>query len=207
MKSNSIKSSIKKAFTLVLGEKLTDGLITKIKGKERFFEEEEVLNKRIAFYSSFLKAGDLVFDVGSNMGNRIRPLLSLNLKVVAVEPQAACCAYLRKTFGDKIILEQKGLGDKEEIKKMYVAEKQNYLSSFSEDWIAKMKEQRFQDADWNNVQEVQITTVDNLIARYGTPKFIKIDVEGYELEVLKGLNKPINMMSFEYAVPENLQGL
>jgi hypothetical protein len=47
-----------------------------------------------------------------------------------------------------------------------------------------------------------MTTLDNLIREYGTPFLIKIDVEGYELEVLKGLSQPIKMISFEFTVPE-----
>lgn len=207
MKPNSVKTGLKKVFSRVLGEKLTDNLITMVKGKKRFFESEEVLSKRISFYKDFLKKGDLVFDIGSNMGNRIRPLLSLELKVVAIEPQMDCFQYLQRTFGNQISLEQKGVGSKEEKKKMFISKSQNYLSSFSEDWIAKMKEQRFQDATWDNVLEVEITTLDNLIRKYGVPKFIKIDVEGYELEVLNGLNSSIELISFEYAVPENLEGL
>jgi hypothetical protein len=37
------------------------------------------------------------------------------------------------------------------------------------------------------------------------PVFIKIDVEGFEKEVLSGLTKRINTLSFEYCVPEQLQ--
>ena len=47
-----------------------------------------------------------------------------------------------------------------------------------------------------------MTTLDALIENYGMPDFIKIDVEGYELEVLKGLTQPIRMISFEYTIPE-----
>ena len=41
-----------------------------------------------------------------------------------------------------------------------------------------------------------------MIKKYGIPNFCKIDVEGYELEVLKGLSKPIKTLSFEYTIPE-----
>jgi hypothetical protein len=41
-----------------------------------------------------------------------------------------------------------------------------------------------------------------LIEEFGVPQFIKIDVEGYELKVLKGLTQPVEMISFEYTTPE-----
>ena len=40
-----------------------------------------------------------------------------------------------------------------------------------------------------------------LIQQYGVPDFIKIDTEGFELEVLKGLSKPVKALSFEYTLP------
>jgi hypothetical protein len=43
-----------------------------------------------------------------------------------------------------------------------------------------------------------VTTLDELIARYGRPAFCKIDVEGYELEAVRGLSQPIPALSFEY---------
>ena len=43
-----------------------------------------------------------------------------------------------------------------------------------------------------------MTTLDDLIARFGEPAFCKIDVEGYELEVLRGLSRPVSALSFEY---------
>ncbi|HYH16767.1 MAG TPA: FkbM family methyltransferase, partial [Flavisolibacter sp.] len=45
-------------------------------------------------------------------------------------------------------------------------------------------------------------TLDSLISKYGCPKFCKIDVEGYELQVLKGLHQPLPLISLEYCVPE-----
>jgi hypothetical protein len=40
--------------------------------------------------------------------------------------------------------------------------------------------------------------LDKLIKQYGNPSHIKIDVEGYELTVLKGLTRKSGMISFEW---------
>jgi hypothetical protein len=51
---------------------------------------------------------------------------------------------------------------------------------------------------------VQTKTLDALCRKYGHPAFIKIDVEGNEYAVFRGLSVPIRLLSFEF-VAENIQ--
>lgn len=168
-------------------------------------EKEEYARRKI-FYGSFLEKGDLVFDVGANFGNRVSPLLAVGARVVAVEPQDFCAKYLQKKFGSSIELVREGLSEKEEVREFFVSNAHT-VSSFNQEWIDKMKEGRFKDsgAEWKKAGEIRMTTLDNLITKYGEPAFIKIDVEGFELEVLKGLSRPVKMLSIEYAVPDHLE--
>jgi hypothetical protein len=53
--------------------------------------------------------------------------------------------------------------------------------------------------------DVDMTTLDLLIERFGRPDYIKIDVEGHELNVLRGLSRPIPLVSFEANLPEFLE--
>src|SRR6202042_3395213 len=52
------------------------------------------------------------------------------------------------------------------------------------------------------VKLVQTTTLQELIAKYGVPFFVKIDVEGHELNALRGLQWPVPYLSFELNLPE-----
>ncbi|MEO5590925.1 MAG: FkbM family methyltransferase [Chitinophagaceae bacterium] len=173
------------------------------KQKELLQIEKDEINLRKLLYQSFVHKNDLCFDVGANMGNRISPLLLIGAKVVAVEPQQQCCRFLQLKFGKRITIVPKGLGEKESIKDFHIAST-SVLSSFSDEWINAVKKDRFKEHQWDKVIKVEMTTLNNLIEKYGLPVFIKIDVEGYELDVLKGLSHPVKMISFEYTVPEQI---
>lgn len=164
-------------------------------------KEIEDFRKRSTFYASFVQKGTLCFDVGANIGNRVGPLLSVGAKVVAVEPQENCYKVLRNKYGSKIEIVTKGLGSEPGIKDFYISNAHT-ISSFSEEFVEAVKDGRFKEYNWNKTVKIELTTLDVLVEKYGTPSFIKIDVEGYELEVLKGLSSPIDMISFEYMVPE-----
>jgi len=158
-------------------------------------------SKRIEFYKKILKPGDLVFDVGANVGNRVKVFLDLGCKVIAVEPQQECIIELRKKFGNSITIIDKGLGESVGEKTLYLTDVST-IASVSEEWIDNVKQNRFSQHNWDRQIKIDLTTLDALIGEFGIPKFCKIDVEGYELQVLKGLSKPVPCLSLEYTVPE-----
>lgn len=184
---------MKKFIKKLLGKTITSLLMPYINRRKE--------EKRTVFYSQFIKEGDLCFDIGANIGNRTKPFLNLKAKVVAVEPQSACCKILRDNFGASATIVQKGVGDQRGELDFFEADS-TMISSFSEEWIEEVKKDRFKEYSWNKPIKVEVTTLDDLISEYGKPAFVKIDVEGYELNVLKGLNQPVRCLSFEYTVPE-----
>jgi FkbM family methyltransferase len=173
-------------------------LPTKYDKQQKMFFEQQV-----RFYAPFIHKNDLCFDIGGNVGDKAAIFLNLNAKVIIVEPQDSCVKILNEKFGGTAVILQKGAGSLNTVKKFYVANN-SQISSFEKDWVTGLKDTRFTDVVVQKVEDIEIITLDSLIETYGTPDFIKIDVEGYELEVLKGLNKGFTMLSFEYAVPEKL---
>lgn len=166
-------------------------------------EEARLKPLRKQFYSQFINTGDLVFDVGANVGNRIEAFLDCGANVVAVEPQPSCANILSGKFGDRIKLENVGLSDAEGELEMFLSN-DTTVSTFNTEFINATRE-RFRYSHWNDKIKVKVTTLDHLLQKHGTPRFCKIDVEGFELQVLKGLHTPIPYVSLEYCVPEMLQ--
>jgi FkbM family methyltransferase len=167
-------------------------------------QQKVFFERQVKFYASFIDKNDMCFDIGGNVGDKAAIFLHLNAKVIIVEPQDSCVKMLNEKFGGKAIILQKGAGSLNTIKEFYVANN-SQISSFEKDWVTDLKDTRFTNVVVEKIENIEIVTLDSLIETYGNPDFIKIDVEGYELEVLKGLNKKFTMLSFEYAVPEKLE--
>jgi len=158
-------------------------------------------NKYKKFYRKFIKQDDLCFDIGANVGNRTAVFLSLGANVVSVEPVKETCDILKEKFkaNKRVTILQTAIGSKIGEKDIYIS---NYseVSTLSEAFIEKYKVQKKYNVEWNSSRVTKVDTIDNLISEYGVPAFCKIDVEGYEKEVLEGLSQPIPMLSFEYNV-------
>ena len=160
----------------------------------------------LKLYSQFVAPGDLCFDVGANVGNRVENFLRLGATVVAVEPQIACVDAMRIKLGNhpRLTIVQKVLGAQPGQAEIMISEA-SVISSLSPEWIEAVKNSgRFAAYNWDQKQTVQMTTLDALIDEYGTPAFVKIDVEGFEQQVVQGLSRPVKAMSLEFT-PEFLQ--
>lgn len=148
------------------------------------------------FYGQFIKTGDLCFDIGANIGKRTDIFLALGARSVCVDPQPKCIEILKGKYShnSRVSLVQKGLATGPGIMPFFLCESAPTISTFSDRW----KTGRFRDYQWNSKVDVQVTTLDSLIAEFGMPNFCKIDVEGFEYQVIGGLSRPIPALSFEF---------
>ena len=152
-------------------------------------------------YAGFVGRGDLVFDIGAHVGNRVRAFASLGCRVVAVEPQPDFAAVLRTLFGRsaEIAIIPAAAGARSGRASLSISERTPTVTTLAPAWRdARARDPDFARVRWNRRIEVEMTTIDQLIARFGVPVFIKIDVEGAEPDVLAGLTQAVPAMSFEY---------
>lgn len=154
-----------------------------------------------ALNSKFVRPGGLAFDIGAHVGDRTGSFLRLGTRVVAVEPQPQVFRALRLIQGRQpnAILLQAAVGAAPGTLVLHVNSANPTISTASRDLISAAQGAReWAGQVWDREISVPVTTLDDLIKDHGLPDFIKIDVEGHELEVLKGLSHPVRALSFEF---------
>ena len=152
-------------------------------------------------YAGLVRAGDLVFDVGAHAGNRTRALRALGCRVVAVEPQPDFARLLRRLFAraGSVEVVEAAVSARPGRSTLSISERTPTVTTLVESWSrARSGDRGFAGVGWNRQIEVDVTTLDDLVTRFGMPVFVKIDVEGSEPDVLAGLSRPVPLVSFEF---------
>lgn len=140
--------------------------------------------------------GDIIFDIGANTGEKSTWFAELGLTVVCVEPQPDMIKMLNARFqnSENVSIRQVGIGSKRGKLDMSISNEHPTLSTFTRHW----KDGRFSECTWDATTEVEIILLDDLIQEFGVPRYCKIDVEGYEREVIAGLSRRIGVISYEF---------
>jgi FkbM family methyltransferase len=152
-------------------------------------------------YRRFLRAGELAFDIGSHVGDRIGSFRRLGARVVALEPQPLCAEAIRTLYaGDAgVVLLEAACAEKPGHLTLQINSDNPTVSTASAEFVAAAAAAGGWEGQlWDRRVEVPGTTLDVLIARHGVPAFAKIDVEGFEDVVLAGLTQPLPALSFEF---------
>lgn len=174
-------------------------------------------DKHLGFYRrllSELRQGDLIFDVGANDGLETDLFLRLGARVIAIDPDEANLRILRERFVKfriaprPVVIVGNAVSDTKTTELMLVDGPGSAVNTLSKKWASALKENKARHShghcglDFVQHKTVETTTLEDLIALYGRPFFIKIDVEGYELNVIRGLRQPVPYLSFEVNLPE-----
>jgi FkbM family methyltransferase len=152
-------------------------------------------------YGQFINHGDLVFDVGAHVGDRVASFSRLGARIVAIEPQPAMVTVLKLIYGRNpaVTIEPVAVGRQAGSANLMINPGNPTVSTASQEFVsAAHGAPGWETQRWTKTIDVPVTTLEALIGKHGTPAFIKIDVEGFEAEVLAGLTRPVKTLSFEF---------
>jgi FkbM family methyltransferase len=170
----------------------------------------------VEFYRGVLRglpSNGLIFDVGANLGLKTDVFLRLGARVVAVDPDPANQRALRDRFlryrvtRKPVVVVDAALSDVNAMQTLWIEAPGSALNTLSRKWVEALEgdERRFgRPVAYGQQTTVRTTTLDALIVRHGEPYFVKIDVEGFEGNVLRGLRRRVPYLSFEVNLPEFL---
>lgn len=195
-----MNNKLRTAFYFLSKSKIISRLATRIAFDSRGENNCEIeTNGEMLVLKNFLRSNDVVFDVGANVGDWTKTVLGINknLSIYSFEPCKETFESLKKnSFPDNITLNNIGLGSKEEKKEFFVAGNDSTVNSVFEGNIC---------GDNAHKEIVDIDTVDGYCLKKGLKEidFLKIDVEGFDYEVLLGAktmfsNKKIGICQIEY---------
>ncbi len=152
-------------------------------------------------YSGLVPQGGLCFDIGAHVGNRLRCFRSMGARVVALEPQPDFARILRLLYGrdPEVAILEVAVGAQPGNATLLASLRTPTVTSLNPHWVAQVGNTvGFEHVDWMPGPSVAVTTLDSLVAHHGVPDFVKIDVEGHETAVLRGLSRALPALSFEY---------
>jgi FkbM family methyltransferase len=153
-----------------------------------------------SFYGKLVSTGDLCFDVGAHVGNRTRVLSGLGCRVVAVEPHPYLAKYLRAKLATNpnVVVEEAAVASLAGVATLYYQPHNLTISSLKLDWPEKLTGHVTRSSGFSEGVTVAAVTLADLIAKHGVPKYLKLDIEGADVEVLETLPAPVAVISFEH---------
>ncbi|TVP49071.1 MAG: FkbM family methyltransferase [Halomonas sp.] len=152
-------------------------------------------------YQPFIPPGAVAFDIGAHLGDRSAAFHALGAKVIALEPQPDLAKWFKRLVKHPTVtLLPQAAGPTAGFAEIAISPGNPTLSTLATEWREQIGERNagFSKVRWEQRLRVPVTTLDALIEEYGEPSFIKIDVEGFEAEVLAGLNCPVAALSVEF---------
>jgi FkbM family methyltransferase len=145
-----------------------------------------------------------IYDIGANIGKFTDENIKINkdCEFILLEANPKLCDDLKRKYekNNKIKIFNYLVSDVDNQDIDFHIYRSNPLSTASIDWA---KTGRFKDHynDGKIEKTIKINSIclDTLIDVYGESDYIKIDVEGYENVVIKGMKKYLGLLSFEWA--------
>jgi FkbM family methyltransferase len=167
-------------------------------------------HREIEFYRRLVGNVDreiTVYDVGANLGDKAEVFRRIPARVVCFEPDRTNIEFLRQRFRNRpeVMIVGKALSDRVGTAEFHVFEEGDAFNTLSPKWAdAVVREVGPRFGLEKNVAgryNVDTVTLDQAFAWLGRPDYLKIDVEGHELQVLLGMSEVPPVISYEANLP------
>lgn len=168
--------------------------------------EKKFLNNLFSFYQMTKSQNITCFDIGANIGNYTEILLKMSLKynisfkIHLFEPLSSSFEVLETKFNryNRIILNKKGISTEDGIKKIFYDINGSTLASLYK------RNLNSYNIEMNKSEKVETIRLDRYIDENGIKHidFMKIDIEGHELEAIKSLGDYLNKNFIDFILFE-----
>lgn len=141
----------------------------------------------------------LLFDIGANRGDATYAGLAKGYRVVALEPAPRIFAELVKNFiyDPRVTPLKFAVSDSNNQRVEFYEAVEDGLSTLNKEWLTA-DTMPYAGKEFRTISATTIT-LDRLVELYGKPDLIKVDVEGAEWSVFRGLSQPYPMC-FEWTL-------
>lgn len=142
----------------------------------------------------------LLFDVGANRGDAVLAGLQKGYRVVALEPAPRVFKELVKNFiyNPNVLPLRLAVSDSNGERIQFYEANEDGLSTMNEQWLTA-DGMPYKGKPYRTIS-VETITLDKLADEYGEPDLIKIDVEGAEWAVFRGLTRKMRTICFEWTL-------
>lgn len=142
----------------------------------------------------------LLFDIGANRGDATVAGVKLGYKVIALEPAPKVFAELVRNFiyDPNVVLLRLAVSEKHGERIEFYECVEDGLSTMEKSWLTDSS-MPYNGKEFRTIN-VNTCTMDWLVEQFGKPDLIKIDVEGAEWAVLRGMTKHSGKIALEWTM-------
>ena len=139
----------------------------------------------------------ILFDIGANRGLYADANVNLYDQCILVEANPELSRFLSEKYNTNpgMVIVNKIVSNKQN--ETFYISNADTISTVDPEWV---NQSRFsQNYSWHPVQGLPTFSIDELVQTYGQPSFLKVDVEGYEYNVILSMTQKYCPLSFEWA--------